>query len=39
MEHVDTLNLNVTLNNGTVNTIRFESTGQDLANLDQLEVL
>ena len=34
-----TLNLNVTLNNGTVNTIRFESTGQDLANLDQLEVL
>ena len=35
----NTFNLNVTLNNGTVNTIRFESTGQDLANLDQLEVL
>jgi len=27
----------VTLNSGTVNTIRLESTGQDLANLDQLE--
>jgi hypothetical protein len=28
----------VTLSNGTVNTIRFESNGQDLANLDQIEV-
>jgi rhamnogalacturonan endolyase len=35
----NTFNLNVTLNNGTANTVRFESTGQDLANLDQLEVL
>ncbi len=29
----------VTLNNGTTNTIRFESTGQDLANIDQVEIL
>lgn len=29
----------VTLNNSTTNTIRFESTGQDLANIDQVEVL
>jgi len=29
----------VTLNNNTSNTIRFESTGQDLANIDQVEVL
>ena len=29
----------VTLNNNTANTIRFESTGQDLANIDQIEVL
>ncbi|HKE95998.1 MAG TPA: carbohydrate-binding protein, partial [Povalibacter sp.] len=28
----------VTLNNGTSNTIRFESTGQDLANIDQIEI-
>jgi rhamnogalacturonan endolyase len=35
----NTFNLNLTLNSGTVNTLRFESTGQDLANLDQLEVL
>jgi rhamnogalacturonan endolyase len=34
-----TLNVAVTLNNGTGNTIRFESNGQDLANLDQVEVL
>jgi len=34
-----TLNVNATLNNGTVNTIRFESNGQDLANLDQVEIL
>jgi pectate lyase len=29
----------VTLNNNTTNTIRFESTGQDLANIDQVEIL
>jgi rhamnogalacturonan endolyase len=34
-----TQNVAVTLNNGTVNTIRFESNGQDLANVDQVEVL
>ena len=34
-----TQNVTVNLNNGTVNTIRFESNGQDLANLDQVEVL
>lgn len=28
----------VTLNNNTSNTIRFESTGQDLANIDQIEI-
>lgn len=32
-------NVTVTLNNGAANTIRFESTGQDLANIDQVEVL
>jgi pectate lyase len=32
-------NVTVTLNNNTSNIIRFESTGQDLANIDQLEVL
>jgi len=34
-----TQNVAVTLNGGTVNTIRFESNGQDLANLDQIEIL
>lgn len=33
-----TKNVNVTLNGGTTNTIRLESTGQDLANIDQLSV-
>ena len=32
-------NVTVTLNNNTTNTIRFESNGQDLANIDQVEVL
>lgn len=34
-----TQNVAVTLNNGTGNTIRFESNGQDLANIDQVEIL
>ncbi len=34
-----TQNVAVTLNNGTVNTLRFESNGQDLANVDQVEIL
>jgi pectate lyase len=34
-----TQNVTVTLNNNTSNTIRFESTGQDLANIDQIEIL
>ena len=34
-----TQNVAVTLNGGTVNTVRFESNGQDLANLDQIEIL
>jgi hypothetical protein len=33
-----TLDVPVPLNSGTTNTIRFESTGQDLANIDQVEV-
>ena len=32
-------NVNVTLNNNTTNTIRFETNGQDLANIDQIEIL
>lgn len=32
-------NVSVTLNNSTTNTIRFESNGQDLANIDQVEIL
>src|SRR5262245_23997463 len=32
-------NVSVTLNNNTANTIRFESNGQDLANIDQIEIL
>jgi hypothetical protein len=32
-------NVTVTLNNNTTNTIRFESNGQDLANIDQVEIL
>lgn len=32
-------NVTVNLNNNTANTIRFETTGQDLANIDQVEVL
>ena len=31
-------NVTVTLNNNSTNTIRFESNGQDLANIDQVEV-
>jgi hypothetical protein len=31
-------NVPVTLNSGTNNTIRLQSTGQDLANQDQLTV-
>jgi rhamnogalacturonan endolyase len=34
-----TINVNVTLNNGTGNVIRFESNGQDLGNVDQIEIL
>jgi len=34
-----TQNVTVTLNNGTGNTLRFESNGQDLANIDQVEIL
>jgi pectate lyase len=32
-------NAAVTLNNNATNILRFESTGQDLANIDQIEVL
>lgn len=32
------LNLTVPLNSGSGNTIRFASTGQDLANIDQIEL-
>jgi rhamnogalacturonan endolyase len=34
-----TQNVTVTLNNNSSNAIRFETTGQDLANIDQVEVL
>ena len=34
-----TQNVTVTLNNNASNVIRFESTGQDLANIDQIEIL
>jgi len=34
-----TQNVTFTFNSGTVNTIRFESNGQDLANIDQIEIL
>ncbi len=34
-----TQNATVTLNNNSSNVVRFESTGQDLANIDQVEVL
>ena len=34
----NTQNVTVTLNAGTTNTIRFESTGQDLGNIDQIIV-
>ncbi|MFC4314261.1 hypothetical protein ACFPN2_34675 [Steroidobacter flavus] len=34
-----TQDVSVTLTNSTTNTIRFESTGQDLANIDQVEIL
>lgn len=33
-----TMNVTVNLNSGTGNTIRVESTGQDLANLDEMMV-
>jgi rhamnogalacturonan endolyase len=34
-----TQNTTVTLNDNASNVIRFESTGQDLANIDQIEIL
>jgi pectate lyase len=34
-----TQNVTVTLNNNATNVIRFESNGQDLANIDQIEIL
>jgi rhamnogalacturonan endolyase len=34
-----TQNVPVTLNNNSSNVVRFESTGQDLANIDQIEIL
>jgi rhamnogalacturonan endolyase len=34
-----THDVTVSLNTGTVNTIRLESNGQDLANIDQVEIL
>jgi rhamnogalacturonan endolyase len=34
-----TQDVTFTFNNGTGNTIRFESNGQDLANIDQIEIL
>jgi rhamnogalacturonan endolyase len=34
-----TMNVSVTLANGTGNVIRFESNGQDLGNVDQIEIL
>jgi rhamnogalacturonan endolyase len=33
-----TLTLTVNLNGGTSNTLRFQSTGQDLGNIDQIEI-
>ncbi len=33
-----TLNVAVTLNNNSSNVLRFESTGQDLGNIDQVTV-
>ena len=35
----DTKSLTVTLNSGTNNTIRFESNGEDLANIDEITVI
>jgi hypothetical protein len=34
----ETMTVNITLNNNATNTIRFTSTGQDLANIDQITV-
>jgi hypothetical protein len=34
-----TQDVTVSLNSGTTNTIRFESNGQDLGNLDQIQVI
>jgi rhamnogalacturonan endolyase len=34
-----TQNVTITLNNSSSNVIRFETTGQDLANIDQIEIL
>jgi rhamnogalacturonan endolyase len=34
-----TMNVSVTLTNGIGNVIRFESNGQDLGNVDQIEIL
>jgi endoglucanase len=33
-----TMNVTITLNNNSTNTIRFASTGQDLANIDEITV-
>jgi hypothetical protein len=33
-----TMNVNITLNNNTTNTIRFASNGQDLGNIDEITV-
>jgi aryl-phospho-beta-D-glucosidase BglC (GH1 family) len=33
-----TLNVNITLNSGTANTIAFQSNGQDLANIDEFTI-
>jgi hypothetical protein len=34
----NTQNVTVNLNNNSTNTVRFETTGQDLANIDQIEI-
>ena len=34
-----TMNVTVNLNNNAGNVLRFESTGQDLGNVDQIEIL
>jgi hypothetical protein len=32
------MTVNVTLNNTTTNSIRFASTGQDLGNIDEIQI-